>query len=133
MEGPSVPLLSLPWNIVHKIDKLSPLYGLSKTDLLNKKAEIIAIVDGIDEATSDNFQSWWSFTANEIYWNYKFKPMVRAVVKNQKQYLQIDYDRISLVRPIDKTESQSVSVQKRRFRRNKPKKKTKAKEPAAKQ
>merc|ERR1712228_203143 len=81
-------------------------------------------------ATSDNFQSWWSFTANEIYWNYKFKPMVRAVVKHQKQYLQVDYDRISLVRPIDKAESQSVSVQKHRFRRNKAKKKTKATESA---
>merc|ERR1712087_207006 len=131
--GPSVPLLSLPWYVQHKVDKLSPLYGLTRQDMLQRKCEIIAIVDGIDEATSDNFQSWWSFTANEIYWNYKFKPMVRAVVKNQKQYLQIDYDRISLVRPIDKTESQSVSVQKRRFRRNKAKKKTKAKAESAKQ
>eukprot|EP01084_Bolivina_argentea_P256037 430925_1 len=101
--GTSVPLLSLPWNVVHKIDKLSPLYGLSKTDMINRKCEIIAIVDGIDEATSDNFQSWWSYTANEIYWNYKFKPMVKAVVKSDKQFLQIDYDRISLIRPISKS------------------------------
>ena len=100
--GPSIPLLSLPWIVVHKIDKLSPLYGMTKQDLINKKCEIIAIVDGIDEATSDNFQSWWSYTPNEIYWNYRFKPMVKAIVKSNKQYLQIDYDRISLIKPISK-------------------------------
>ena len=76
---------------------------MSKADLVNKKCEIIAIVDGIDEATSDNFQSWWSYTANEIYWNYRFKPMVKAVVKSRKQFLQIDYDRISLTKPITKS------------------------------
>merc|ERR1712228_384511 len=98
--GASIPLLSLPWNIVHKIDKLSPLYGLTKNDLLRTKAEIIAIVDGIDEATSDNFQSWFSYTAKEIFWNYSFRPMVQTVVKSHRQYLQVDYDRISAIKRV---------------------------------
>lgn len=123
--GPSVPLLSLPWYVVHKIDKLSPLYGMTREDMLHRKCEIIAIVDGIDEATSDNFQSWWSFTANEIYWDYRFKPMVRAVVKSQKQFLQIDYDRISLVRPIGKGDATKKRSD-RKSKKNKSNKSTKS-------
>mmetsp|Transcript_39512 Transcript_39512/g.63208 ORF Transcript_39512/g.63208 Transcript_39512/m.63208 type:complete len:522 (+) Transcript_39512:32-1597(+) len=106
----SNPLLSLPWVVVHKIDKLSPLYGLSKQDMMDRKCEIIAVVDGIDEATSDNFQSWWSFTPNEIYWNYTFKPMVKAVVRSNKQFLQIDYDRISMITPMSSSLNSKENV-----------------------
>ena len=113
-----IPMLSLPWTAVHKIDQDSPLWGLTKQDLANRKIEIIAVVGGIDEITSDNFQKWWSYTADEINWNHQFEPMVKCVIKVERPWyyyllccmkglkeryrevLEIDFDRLSLISPI---------------------------------
>eukprot|EP01083_Nonionella_stella_P120513 361167_1 len=113
-----IPMLSLPWTVVHKIDENSPLFGLTKQDIARKKIEIIAIAGGIDEITSDNFQKWWSYTAEEIFWKHQFEPMVKCIVKpdapwynrllccvkrthaKYKEILEIDFDRLSLISPI---------------------------------
>ena len=113
-----IPFLSLPWTVVHKIDETSPLWGLTRQDLANRKIEIIAVVGGIDEITSDNFQKWWSYTAEEIFWNHQFEPMVKCVVKvdrpwyyylvccmksieeSYREVLEIDFDRLSMISPI---------------------------------
>jgi len=52
----SVPLLALPWTVVHEINKNSPLWGLTQEDMIEREMEIIVIVDAIDELTSHNFQ-----------------------------------------------------------------------------
>jgi hypothetical protein len=41
---------------VHPIDQSSPLYGATMNDIINMRAEIIGVLDGIDETVSDNFQ-----------------------------------------------------------------------------
>merc|ERR1712228_35670 len=112
-----IPMLSLHWTVVHKIDQNSPLFGLSKEQMIKKKIEIIVIVGGIDEITSDNFQKWHSFTAEEIFWNFEFEPMTKCIVKTDKPWyyflicccfkikkkyrevLEIDFDRLSLISP----------------------------------
>jgi inward rectifier potassium channel len=53
----SVPALSIPWKIVHKIDEVSPLYGKTIDDIKAERGEIIALLDGIDENTSENYQA----------------------------------------------------------------------------
>jgi len=52
----AVPLLPLPWTIIHPIDRHSPLRNATPQSLAAAKTEIVAIVDGISEAVSDNFQ-----------------------------------------------------------------------------
>ena len=113
-----IPMLSLPWTVAHKMDESSPLFGLCRQDLSDRKAEIIAVAGGIDEITSDNFQKWWSYTAAEIRTNCHFEPMVKCVRKVQRPWmyyllcgrrdltlsvtevLEIHFDRLSLVSPI---------------------------------
>ncbi|ETO14801.1 hypothetical protein RFI_22567 [Reticulomyxa filosa] len=115
----SLPLLCLPWTVTHRIDRYSPLYRLSVEDMTERRMEIVCVIDGIDEASSDNFQVWWSYCPQEIVWNYQFEPMVKAVSladtlakkrfnlfdhffpssTDLKEALEIDYDRISLVTP----------------------------------
>ena len=68
-------LFCLPWTVVQEIDE-TPLWGLTKQDLANRKTEIIAVVGGIDEIRSIP-QKWWSYTAEEIFWNHQFEPMVK--------------------------------------------------------
>ena len=114
--GTSTPLLSLPWTVIHRVDALSPLWGMTKQDMINQNIEIIGILDGIDEATSDNFQSWFSYTMDDIKFDHQFEPMVSSnivkssLIDNQgnkqntlKEMFQIDYDKISSVVPIHKS------------------------------
>lgn len=82
----SVPLLSLPWMVVHKIDEQSPLFGMTHKDMMDKKIEIIGIVGAIDECVSENYQSWFSYTFDDILFDYRFEPMVSAVVEYQSPY-----------------------------------------------
>jgi len=65
------PFLCLPWTITHRIDERSPLHGLSQQEMKAMGTEVIAILDAIDEACSENFQARWSYTADEIVWNAK--------------------------------------------------------------
>lgn len=46
----------LPWTISHPINKFSPLYGLTKREMMEQECEIIIIFDVIDELSSKNFQ-----------------------------------------------------------------------------
>eukprot|EP01134_Creolimax_fragrantissima_P000012 CFRG0012T1 len=79
----SVPSLNLPWNVVHPIDKSSPLYGLTVKEIVRERIEIIAILDAIDEACGDNFQARCSYTANDIHWQAEFAGMLTCVRKGQ--------------------------------------------------
>jgi len=70
--GLSAPVLSVPWKIVHKIDEFSPLYRKTIDDIKDERGEIIALLDGIDENTSENFQARWSYCAEELLENHRF-------------------------------------------------------------
>ncbi|XP_033117737.1 G protein-activated inward rectifier potassium channel 2-like [Anneissia japonica] len=65
-----------PIQIVHVINKKSPLYEISKETLLDSKFEIIAILEGIVEATGTTTQARTSYLPNEIEWGYDFKTVV---------------------------------------------------------
>eukprot|EP00485_Elphidium_margaritaceum_P009367 CAMPEP_0202699188 /NCGR_PEP_ID=MMETSP1385-20130828/12408_1 /ASSEMBLY_ACC=CAM_ASM_000861 /TAXON_ID=933848 /ORGANISM="Elphidium margaritaceum" /LENGTH=205 /DNA_ID=CAMNT_0049356065 /DNA_START=253 /DNA_END=867 /DNA_ORIENTATION=+ len=87
-QGPDTPLLSLPWTVVHKIDESSPLFGMSAQDMSAREIEIVAVVGGIDEITSDNFQAWWSYKAEEIVHNHCFRPMVQCKVQTKRSWCE---------------------------------------------
>eukprot|EP01083_Nonionella_stella_P158136 514308_1 len=95
----SQPLLPLPYTVVHKIDEHSPLFGLTKPEMMRKKSEIIAVFGAIDGATSDNFQSWYSYVASDIVLGAQFEPMVTSKIEEYlgkpKEILFINYDHIS--------------------------------------
>lgn len=70
--GFSAPVLSIPWKIVHKIDEVSPLWQKTIEDIKAERGEIIALLDGIDENTSENYQARWSYCGEEIKENQRF-------------------------------------------------------------
>ena len=61
------------WTIVHPIDNNSPLFTLTRDDLLNKDAEFIATVKAYDESSQNMVYSRSSYKACEISWGEKFK------------------------------------------------------------
>jgi len=87
----STPLLALPWTVTHAIDKVSPLYGKTLEDMDAENGEIIAVLDGIDEISSQNYQSRWSYITREILCNREFLPCVRRDIG----CFVVDFSRIS--------------------------------------
>jgi inward rectifier potassium channel len=60
------------WTVNHPIDEDSPLFGKSKDDLLEGKAEFLVLIKGFDDTFSTNVHSRLSYTADELIWNAKF-------------------------------------------------------------
>jgi len=73
----STPLLALPWTVTHAIDENSPLYQMSLEGMAEENGEIIAVIDGIDEISSQNYQSRWSYIPKEILKHREFIPCVK--------------------------------------------------------
>jgi len=93
----SKPHLQLPWTVVHRIDALSPLYRKTQQEMIDEEFEIICVLDGVDELTSLNFQSRWSFLPNEIKWHHTFVPMLN---RGDDGGLCADYTNLSKTLPI---------------------------------
>ncbi|XP_056158008.1 ATP-sensitive inward rectifier potassium channel 12-like [Lampris incognitus] len=65
-----------PLVVVHEINKNSPLYSLSRTDLQREDFEIVVILEGMVEATAMTTQARSSYLAREILWGHRFEPLV---------------------------------------------------------
>jgi len=97
--GLSGPALSIPWKIVHKIDEVSPLFGKTIKDIKAERGEIIALLDGIDENTSENYQARWSYCGEEILEDYKFVQCMAYVKRGMREFLCCDLELLSMARP----------------------------------
>jgi len=65
-----------PLIISHVIDKDSPLYDLSATDLQNVDLEVIVVLEGVVETTGITTQARTSYVSEEILWGQRFVPTV---------------------------------------------------------
>lgn len=71
-----VPLM---WPVIaaHKIDKKSPLKGITPQRLRRDTFEIIVILEGSIESTGQSMQARTSYLPSEILWGYKFEPILK--------------------------------------------------------
>ncbi|XP_040043584.2 ATP-sensitive inward rectifier potassium channel 12 [Gasterosteus aculeatus] len=78
-----------PLVVVHEINKTSPLYDVSRSDLLKEDFEIVVILEGMVEATAMTTQARSSYLSKEILWGHRFEP----VVFEKGDRYQVDYSR----------------------------------------
>ncbi len=90
LERPNVVFLPSVWTIVHPITKNSPIYNLSKSDLLDKNLEIIVLLKAFDESFSQTVYSRTSYRASEIKWGEKFI----YLIKQENEGISVDVSRI---------------------------------------
>ncbi|XP_020300464.1 G protein-activated inward rectifier potassium channel 3-like isoform X2 [Pseudomyrmex gracilis] len=65
-----------PTTIVHKIDRHSPLYRISASDMLRERFEIVVILEGVIESTGMTTQARSSYLPSEILWGHRFQPII---------------------------------------------------------
>lgn len=65
---PRSPLFILSWQVMHRIDEDSPLFGETPESLMDKHAEIVVIMRGLDETFASTIHARASYVPREILW-----------------------------------------------------------------
>ena len=62
------PLFFMTWQVMHRIDETSPLFGETRQSLLAKRAEILVGMKGLDETFVATIHARTSYTPDEMVW-----------------------------------------------------------------
>ena len=89
--------LALNWTIVHPIDEKSPLYNLSKEEILQSRGEILAYVKAYDQDYANTVISRSSYTVDELVFGARFVMMYEPDKKKQRTIL--DHNRLHKLEP----------------------------------
>jgi inward rectifier potassium channel len=76
LERERSPALSRSWNVMHRIDATSPIYGSTPESLDAVDAEFILTVVGIDEASAQNIHARYRYTADQVRWGARHADML---------------------------------------------------------
>jgi inward rectifier potassium channel len=72
LERQKVMFFPLHWVIVHPIDDMSPLHGVSEEMLTSSDAEFLILLTGIDETFAQSVHARSSYKHDEVLWGRKF-------------------------------------------------------------
>ncbi|HVG22419.1 MAG TPA: ion channel [Blastocatellia bacterium] len=95
LERERVTFFPLSWTIVHPITEASPLYGLTREDLLESNSEFLILLTGIDETFSQTVHTRSSYQAGEVVWDAKFSDVFNR--RADAETLTIDVRRLHLI------------------------------------
>jgi inward rectifier potassium channel len=65
---PRSPLFSITWQVMHRIDESSPLFGETAESLMGQPVEVLAVMKGLDETFAQTIHARTSYTPDEIVW-----------------------------------------------------------------
>ena len=88
LERSKIDMLTMSWTIVHPIDGDSPLSGFTEKDLSETDAEILIMINGVNDTFAQAVHSRISYKFHEIIWNVRFDPIFE--VKNGKTIVSLD-------------------------------------------
>jgi inward rectifier potassium channel len=75
LERSKINLFPTSWTVVHPIDEASPLFGLKDEDFRKAQAEFIILIKAFDDTFSQSIYQRTSYTADEVLWGVRFRPM----------------------------------------------------------
>ena len=76
MEINKISFFSLSWTLVHPLNDKSPIFNFTPQDLMDANAEMMVLVKGTDETNQQQVHARHSYTAAEIVWNARFRPVI---------------------------------------------------------
>ena len=92
LERRKVTFFPLSWTVVHPIDGDSPLEGLDESECTESQVEVMVLLTGIDEGSSQTVHARSSYIAPEIVWGARFNSILELT--RGEQVVAIDVDRI---------------------------------------
>lgn len=94
------PLFWVGWTAMHVIDESSPFFGETNESLVQKGMEMIVILSGVDEHTSQSVHARRSYGADEIKYGARFVDII-AAAQNAGGLRRVDYRRFHDTQPAD--------------------------------
>jgi inward rectifier potassium channel len=73
---PHNPVFMLTWQIMHRIDELSPLLGETAASLAASNAQIVVVLKGLDETFAQTIHARTAYTADQIVWGGKLADVI---------------------------------------------------------
>jgi inward rectifier potassium channel len=92
LERERVVFFPLAWTIVHPITESSPLHGATSERLAAEDAEILVLLGGFDEVSSQTVHARSSYKAAEIAFGMKFRSMFKP--NDERDSISVDLRRI---------------------------------------
>lgn len=97
-----------PMMIVHKITQHSPLYRMTKNDLVKQHFEIVVSLEGTIESTDQKTQARSSYLASEILWGHRFKSLMS--VCEEKSGYTVNYSKFDETFEVDTPECSAAEI-----------------------
>lgn len=98
LERRKVSVLTLNWTIVHELDENSPMFEMTKDDLIKSEAGFAILLRAFDDTFSQTVHSRTQYQAHEIIWGAKFKPVFD---RDETGRIVLDISKISDHLPFD--------------------------------
>jgi len=95
LERDRVSFFPASWTVVHPIDNSSPLYGVTREEMIATRTEFLVLLTATDETFSQTVQRRSSYTAEEVLWGAKFANLFQ----DGDRILTIDMHRFHAVEP----------------------------------
>jgi inward rectifier potassium channel len=102
LERTRVVFFPMSWTIVHPVDEKSPMYGLSHADLVEKDAEFLVLMSGVDETFSQTVHARTSYKPSEILYGQRFVNIYNPVGRDGT--VSIDVRRLGDTEPADESD-----------------------------
>ena len=92
-------LFALSWTILHRVDRHSPLYGVTRQMMIEQDMEIVVMLSGLDEALADRVYARNSYSVDHIVWDHKF---VDVISTNEHGRRVVDLTRFHDTEPLQR-------------------------------
>lgn len=76
LERNKIGLLSLSWTVVHPIDEKSPLFGMTKEQMIDGETEVLILLKAFDDTFSQTVHSRASYLDDHILFHNRFSPVL---------------------------------------------------------
>jgi inward rectifier potassium channel len=103
LERNQTPIFTFTWTVVHPIDSESPIKGFTAEKFLNRNAEILVTVSGVDDTFPQTIHSRYSYLPGDILWRHRFIDILKRTDKT----FFIDMDNIHTTLPLENITSEN--------------------------
>ncbi len=90
------PMFMLSWTLLHAIDKASPLYGATATDLARANGALVLTVSGVDDSSAQQLHARRIYSADDIRWQHRYQDISSTSADGR---LVLDYSKFHEVTP----------------------------------
>jgi inward rectifier potassium channel len=89
-------VFALSWTAIHVIDETSPLFGETPESLRASRADVVASLVGIEEATAQQVHARYAWKADDILFDHRFQDILMVLPDGRRQ---LDYGRFHEIEP----------------------------------